>query len=197
MRPGVSRKQGTVELTRDTPSGDIVTSAPLGSVAMSSDGRYLAITTSRTKFLLPALQLIGSARAVPGPRELYVVDLQNRTLERVTHSISGGDVDGGAQDGVTISGDGSRLAFSSFAGNLFHGDANQRADAFVVTRLPEPSEGTEAGGGENGGGSSITVDRAGPRLFVQGEGEGGRRRRADHLGPRRRRYRGGRDRARR
>src|SRR5262249_22290623 len=124
MSPGLTRKQSTVELTRDNPSSDIATSSPLTSLAMSSNGRYLAITTARTRFTLPALQLVGTTRAVPGPPELYVVDLQTHTVERVTHSISGGDVDAGVNDGVTLSSDASRVAFSSFAGNLFHGDAN-------------------------------------------------------------------------
>lgn len=173
MRPGVSRKQSTVELTRDTSTGDLATNLPLGSIAISSSGRFLAMTTSRTKFVLPALQLTGAPRAVPGPQELYVVDLQSRTLERATHSISGGDVDGGAQDGVAISGDGSRVAFSSFAGNLFRGDANQRADAFVATRLPQPIEGAPTAARAAGGASSVKESRAGPRVFVRAQAKAG------------------------
>jgi len=173
MRPGVSRKQGTVELTRDTSSGDLATNLPLGSVAMSSGGRYLALTSGRTQFALPALRLIGAPRAVPGPQEVYVVDLQSRTLERATHSTSGGDVDGGAQDGITIAADGSRVAFSSFAGNLFRGDANQRADAFLATRLPELAAGGGAGSPAQGGESSIRVGRASPRLIVRAKAKGG------------------------
>ncbi|HYJ22496.1 MAG TPA: hypothetical protein VEW07_10790 [Solirubrobacterales bacterium] len=173
MRPGVSRKQGTVELTRDTSTGDLATNLPLGSIAMSADGRHLALTTSRTRFALPALQSIGAPRAVPGPQELYLVDLQSRTLERVTHSVFGGDVDGGAQDGLTISGDGSRVAFSSFAGNLFRGDANQRADAFVATLLPQPREGVPAGTGAAGGISSVKESRARPRVTVRAKAKAG------------------------
>ncbi|MBK5220417.1 MAG: PD40 domain-containing protein [Thermoleophilia bacterium] len=166
MRPGLSRKQSTTELTRDSPNGDLATSSPLGSVAMSTDGRYLALSTSRTKFTLPTLALVGSSRVVPGPQELYVVDLQARTLERATHSTSGGDVDGGVQDGLTIAADGSRVAFSSFAGNLFRGDSNQRADAFIASRVLEPAPGPPAGG-EADGFSTETVSRGGPRVSVR------------------------------
>jgi len=172
MRPGVSRKQGTIELTRDTSSGDLATNLPLGSVAMSPGGRYLALATGRTRFALPALRLLGTPRAVPGPQEVYVVDLLSRTLERATHSTSGGDVDGGAQDGITISADGSRVAFSSFAGNLFRGDANQRADAFLATRLPELAVGDAGGGRAQGGESSIQIGRAAPRLIVRAKAKG-------------------------
>lgn len=171
MRPGVSRKQGTTELTRDTSGGDLATSSALGSIALAPDGRHLALTTSRTKFTLPALQLIGSGRTIPGPQELYAVDLQARTIERVTRSLLGGDVDGGSQDGVTISADGAQIAFSSFAGNLFRGDANQRADAFVATRLLEPAGGTGGTAGAGAGASSVTVGRAGPRVIVRAKGK--------------------------
>ena len=166
MHPSLSRKAATVELTRDSTGSDLSTSSALGSVAISPDGRYLGITTSRTKFILPALQQVGSTRVVPGPQELYVVDLQAGTIERATRSATSGDTDGGVQDGVTISAGGERLAFSSFAGNLFFGDANQRADAFVVTRLAETPGGVPAGGGDAGA-SSVTAGRAGPRVIVR------------------------------
>lgn len=167
MRPGVSRKQGTTELTRDTSGGDTAIAATLGSIAMTAGARYLALTTSRSQFVLPALRVLGSPRVVPGPQELYVVDLHARTIERATRSFNGGDVDGGAQDGVTISADGGRVAFSSFAGNLFRGDANQRADAFVATRLAEPPPQSLPPGFGDGGVSSVTVSRAGPRVIVR------------------------------
>jgi len=137
MDPGLTRKQATVELTRDTTGGDQATSAPLGSVAISPDGRYLAVTTVRTTFTLPALDLLGDPRAIAGPRELYVADLEEETIERVTRSFGGGDIDAAVQNGVTLSANGERVAFVSFAGNLFFGDANQRPDAFVAERQPE------------------------------------------------------------
>jgi Tol biopolymer transport system component len=165
MSPGLSRKQATTELTRDSPLNDTANSSPITSVAMSASGRYLAITSSRTQFLLPALQLAGTARTVPGPPEIYVVDLQAHTVERVAHSISGGDVDAGAQSGVTLSSDASRIAFSSFAGNLFVGDANQRPDVFVATRLPNAVEAPPPAGGA-GAPPSIKEDRGHPVVSV-------------------------------
>jgi hypothetical protein len=136
---------------------------------MSSNGRFLAMATGRTQFPLPALQLVDAARAVPGPQELYVADLQSRTIERVTHSISGGDADGSVLDGVSISADGSRVAFTSFAGNLFLGDANGRSDAFLATRMPEIPPGPPTGGSRGDGASSQKVDRAPPRVIVRGK----------------------------
>lgn len=175
MSPGLSRKETTIELTRDPGSFDTATSSPLSSTAMSSSGRYVAITTARTKFTLPALQLLGEARTVPGVRELYVVDLQNRTLERVTRSYAGGDIDADVQNGTTLSADGSRLAFTSFGGNLFFGDANQRADAFVATRRSDPPPTAPEKGPADGGLSTIAVDREGPRIGVRARSQSGGR----------------------
>lgn len=174
MSPGLTRKQSTVELTRETVGNQTDTGPPLSSVAMSASGRYLAITTVRTRFALPTLQLLGEPRPIPGPRELYVVDLQEMTLERVTHSFTGGDIDASVLDGPTLSADGERVAFASFAGNLFFGDANQRADAFVVERFPDqgeelPPEPPGAGGPAG----SIEVDRDGPRIAARAKSKPG------------------------
>ena len=126
---------------------------------ISPGGDFLAITSSRTQFTLPILQLVGQPRAVPGPHELYLIDLQQHTIERAAHSTTGGDIDGEVLDGVSVSSDAGRIAFASFAGNLFNGDANQRADAFVVTREPEPSPGAGSGTGEDGQSSVETFGR--------------------------------------
>jgi hypothetical protein len=174
MRPGLTRKGATVELTRDTLDTNIATASPLSGVAISPDGRYLAITSVRTRFVLPALQLLGEPRAVPGPQELYVVDLQSHTLERVTHSYLGGDTDAGVAEGATIAAGGDRIAFTSFAGNLFFGDANQRADAFVATRQPDVAGGApQKGFGAFGPASTIEEDRSGPQIGVRARSRAG------------------------
>lgn len=166
MNPGLSRKEATIELTRDTVGTDIMTAAPLGSVAMSSGGRYLAVTTVRTSFVLPALLQIGEQRPVPGPRELYVVDLQARTIERATRSYSEGDINADVLNGATISADGSRIALVAFASNLFFGDANQTSDAFVAERVPEEPPGPPPAPLGTGGESSIE-QRRGPSIRVR------------------------------
>jgi hypothetical protein len=117
---------------------------------MSSDRQRLAITTSRTRFVLPALSQIGAPRAVADANELYVIDLPSRTVERVTRSFGGGDIDSAVVNDVTLSGNGDRVAFVSFAANLFFGDGNARPDAFVATRQPEPAPGDGGPGGFGG-----------------------------------------------
>jgi len=140
MSPGVSRKAGTTELTREGSVGDTATGSPIGSLTMSGDGRFVALTTVRTNFALPALTYQGSRRVVSGVRELYVVDLASRTIERATRALNGADIDSDVSNGVTLSADGARIGFTSLAGNHFFGDANQRADGFVVTRGTLPGE---------------------------------------------------------
>ncbi len=159
MDPGLNRKQATTNLTRDAVNGGAALSAPVTSATISRDGQFVAITSSRTQFSLPVLQQVGEPRAVPGPHELYLIDLGQHTIERATHSVGGGDIDGEVLDGVSLSADGGRIAFTSFAGNLFRGDANQRADAFVLTREPEPTPEDGSGSGSGGASSIETLRR--------------------------------------
>jgi WD40-like Beta Propeller Repeat len=142
MAPGVSRKAGTVELTREGTGRDPVDSAPVTAIALSPDGRHLAVVTERTRFLLPALRLVTGVRAVPGLGELYLADLATGTLERAVRAFDGGDAGDGVAPAVALSVRGRRVAFASGAENLFFGDGNQRPDVFVVDRLdaapPQP-----------------------------------------------------------
>jgi hypothetical protein len=144
MSAGVSRKAATVELTRETTGRDPTDSAALTSVAMSEDGRWVAIVTQRTRFALPALSQLGDVRAKVGVDDLYLVDLSARTVERAVHAYTGGDIDAGVQTQVSLSADGRRMVFASGADDLFFGDANQRADVFAVDRLdsapPAPAD---------------------------------------------------------
>lgn len=172
MNAGLSRKQATIELTRDTIQPDTATASPLGGVSISSGGRYLAISTVRTDFVLPVLRMAGEPRQIPGPRELYVIDLQEWTLERVTRSAGGGDIGADVFNGATISADGSRIAFAAFASDLFYGDANQTSDAFVAERVPEQPPGalpTPPGAGLE---SSVEESR-GPSIRVRARAKAG------------------------
>ncbi len=71
------------------------------------------------------------------------------------------------QNGITISSDGARVAFTAFAGNLFFGDANQSTDAFVATRQPDPGGGPVNGSLDDAGASTIESDRGGPQIGIR------------------------------
>lgn len=167
MTAGVTRKVGTTELTRDSPT-DPTTSPPISGVAISPEGRYLAVVSGRTRFTLAALRFLGAPRTIPGKSELYVIDLGEGTIERVAHSTAGGDIDGDVLSAVTISARGERVAFSSFAGNLFFGDANNRSDAFVVSRRPEVGDGPPPSGlGPASSTGIVEFGRGGPQIGVR------------------------------
>jgi hypothetical protein len=158
MRPGLSRKAGTVELTRPGAQLDTVASSSITSLAMSTDGRYIAFNTVRTQFLLPSPRLVDPPAAVADVSELYVLDVGAMEIERVTCPApvfeqtnpqlwNGGEVDGDTLAGLSISDDGTRIAFSSKARNLFLGDSNDRGDAFVADR---GQSGVQDGAGAGG-----------------------------------------------
>ncbi|MBU6337962.1 MAG: hypothetical protein KGR19_09155 [Acidobacteria bacterium] len=137
MSPGISRKAGTVELTREAlripEAGD-----PIDGLSLSADGRWLAVTTFRRAFTLPALATDGTVRSNSSARELYLVDVPGRRIERVLTGWRGEDANGSVAIFPSTSGDGRRVAFISSATNLLFGDANARADAFVAERLDRP-----------------------------------------------------------
>ena len=135
MRAGVSRKAGTLELTREGTSRDPVASSPVERATLSADGRFAAIVTQRTRFLAPSPPLTSSVRTTAGFSELYLLDLAGTSIERVVRGRDGADADGNVVGTPSLSDDGTRVAFLSAATNLFHGDANGRTDAFVADRL--------------------------------------------------------------
>jgi Tol biopolymer transport system component len=138
MAPGVSRKAGTRELTREA-QGVPNASFPIEGAELSGDGTKIVVATQRTTYLLPGLSFVGAPRALAQNRDLYVLDLSANTIERVTRAYDGGDSQGDVTTQPTISADGSRIAFVSGATDLFFGDANNQPDAFAVTRQAPPS----------------------------------------------------------
>jgi hypothetical protein len=126
-----------VELTREGTGRDPTDSAAIDGVSISPDGRYVALVTRRTKFILPALSLLGDVRAVPDTDDLYLVDLITRTIQRAVHNYGGTDPDANIAVGVSMSQDARRIVFATGADNLFFGDANQRTDVFSVDRLDQ------------------------------------------------------------
>ena len=89
MTEGRSRTAASVELTREGAARDPLESASISAVALSPDGRWAAITSQRTRFLLPALRLVDTPTTLPGLEELYLIDLEGRTLERALRGLRG------------------------------------------------------------------------------------------------------------
>ena len=109
--------------------------------AISADGTRLAFTTARQFFPLAPPTLISPLPTGLGTvSELYQVSLDGQTIERVTpgpgQSASLGGPTGGGAESPSFGAGGRVLSFSSTARNLVSGDANEKADVFVVEALP-------------------------------------------------------------
>ncbi len=164
MHAGLTRNQALLPLTElaSGQSADLATNAPIVDLAISADGTQVAFTTKRTVFPLGLPTFVSAPAAVPGMVELFVADLADETLTRVTRGFEGGagehphEPKPTGEDPYLISGDGAlspsftsdddTLAFSSTADNLVYGDGNtpplghesslfDGSDAFVVSRV--------------------------------------------------------------
>ena len=133
MKPGVTRKQGTRELTLAASTGNPGASPSIESLALSQDGSTIAFTTPRDNFVLPEPQPVGSFRPSPTASDLYLIHLGENTLERAVLSDEGGDPNGSIAVNPTLSENGSTVAFASSSSNLIFGDANGVSNAFIVT----------------------------------------------------------------
>ncbi len=125
------------------------------------------LVTARTKYTLPVLQFRGTPGRFPTVATSTSSTCWKSRSNGRRSSSEGGDTNGDVLNGVTISADGERIAFVSFAGNLFFGDANQRADAFVVERQPDPGNEQPKGTGGGVGESTIESSRGGPQITVR------------------------------
>ena len=79
--------------------------------AISADGRYVA-------FIIAGLDLVPGAVTTGGVANAYVRDLTGNTTTLISVNAAGNDGANSAVNGVTLSADGSRVAFSSTAQNL-------------------------------------------------------------------------------
>ncbi len=151
MASGLSRIQAMRQLTKWTnpnPAAKTFSEinayppyvGPIEECAISPDGRYIAFTTLRQRFEH------GSTLVTPLPAtasllpELYQLNLELGTIERVTPgpgtgvSIAGTVGEGAAMP--SFSENGRLLAFADNAYNLVSGDANEESDVFLVESTP-------------------------------------------------------------
>lgn len=163
MSPGLSRAEAVRQLTAEIPfrpeePEKTINQEPYVSfnghvyaIAISPDGRRIALATARQRFPLAPPNLVGFPPGSLGLVELYLIDIGDGTLERVTHGIGGGAEASLALTGTGQGGDGAGapsfgaagrlIAFSSTASNLVEGDGNEASDAFTVEDLTSPGTG--------------------------------------------------------
>ncbi len=158
MHEGLTRMQALRQLTElaSADQADLAENGPIEDLGISPNGTRIAFTTKRTQFPLGSPAYVSAPEPVAGLAELFVVDLENDTLTRLT-SFEGGasehphearppgeDPYSKPSDGAlspSFSDDGRLTAFSSTASNLVYGDGNtppvnsglfDGSDAFVV-----------------------------------------------------------------
>ena len=92
------------------------------SVAMSADGRYVAVQSFATNFVPDDTNNRG---------DIFRIDLQTLAAIRVSMSTAGAQANGTSWGPMAISADGRIVAFLSEASNLVPGDTNGVTDVFV------------------------------------------------------------------
>jgi Tol biopolymer transport system component len=133
---------GTLQLISRLPGGG-ATNGPTTEVDVSADGRYVAFVTEATNLLATDLNGADS--------DVFVYDTLTGNLQLVSRRGATGAQGNARSWGVSISEDGSKLAFTSYSTNLVSGDTNGQPDAFVrdlaapmTTRVSTNSNGKEA-----------------------------------------------------
>ncbi len=112
----------TGALTRlDTTQAGAPANDASGGLAFSPDGSKAAFWSNATN-LVPGDD--------NGVRDIFVKDLRSGALTRVSTAADGTQADGASRQPV-FSPDGTKLAFTSVAGNLVQGDTNRDDDVFV------------------------------------------------------------------
>jgi Tol biopolymer transport system component len=158
MRPGVTRKASTRELTLAVSSGAQGSTPSIESLALSRDGSTIAFTTPRDSFVLSEPQPLGAFRPLPTASDLYVIQLAANTLERAVVGYEGGDPNRSVSVSPTLTDNGSTLAFVASASNLTFGDANSASDAFTATfGVPGGTAAPPAGVNAGSGGFALTA----------------------------------------
>jgi PKD repeat protein len=92
--------------------------------SISSDGRFVAFESDATNLV---------ADDTNNATDVFVADVQNGSIERISLGLSGVEANGASTNPV-ISGNGRYVAFESFASNLVSGDTNRVIDIFVYDR---------------------------------------------------------------
>lgn len=151
---------------RDTGVVGLVSKRDANAMAewprISSDGTIVAYQSTASN------EVAGDTN---GQLDAFVVDRTDKSVTRVSVSSSGTQGDG-ASGALTLSADGSRVAFGSYASNLVADDANNGQDVFLhnrktatTTRVSVSSSGSEAVKQCGFG----TVDSGNPELSNDGQ----------------------------
>jgi Tol biopolymer transport system component len=149
---------GTIRLVSDAPNHDPA-NGDATEVDISANGRYVAFVSGATNLLADDTNAELS--------DVFLFDLQTSSLTLVSRRGATGAQGNGVSWNVSISDDGSKVAFTSDASNLIASDTNKVSDTFVrdvpgaVTTLV-----SRASGGKLANGLSTNAGISGNAAFV-------------------------------
>ena len=155
MSGGIGNDYYVVENSNDVVIEDnntplIRVSVSSNSTQASHDSVSRSISANGTKVVFESFSANLVSGDTNGSVDIFVKDLSTGELTLVSSSSSGGQANGHSSDAY-ISGDGTKVVFSSLADNLVAGDTNNEADIFVkdlstgeLTRVNTSSSGVEA-----------------------------------------------------
>ena len=142
MAPGLSRGQALTQLTEwasyNFTAGAADATGALTGIAISPEGDEVAFVTQRTEFPLSPPLLTTPALTSVGNPQLYVVDLDDGTMQLASLGFDGQPANDPIES-PSFSDDGGPIAFASPATNLVYGaesdlyDGSQLAGAEVFT----------------------------------------------------------------
>jgi hypothetical protein len=156
MAEGLSRRQAVKQWTFEVPAHsasadqtNIPGDGDLYNLSLDGAGDEVAFTTARQQFPGGAVSLFGSAPSALGLQEVYLLNLENGSLQRVTHgdrgisepSLAKGEAANRSTAGagsVALDEKGDLVAFASTASNLVPGDANDESDVFIDNIAEKP-----------------------------------------------------------
>ncbi|HEX6845036.1 MAG TPA: hypothetical protein VF235_07980, partial [Actinomycetota bacterium] len=160
---------GTIELA--SRLGATQANGATTEVDISADGRYVAFVTHATNLL--------GTDANGDLSDVFVLDRQTDALTLVSRRGATGAQGNSTSVNVSISNDGTKVAFASYASNLVGNDTNNAADAFVrdlaepmTTRVSTNSNGRQANAatlyvGLAGGGAVVGFASAASNLVAK------------------------------
>lgn len=106
-----------------------------GAVDISANGRMIAFVANTDASTLPVPTFVGTGIG-RGAQNVYAMDLDTQTFERVTRAYTSDAADGNSTS-AAISGTGDRVVLRSDATNLLFGDFNANSDVFVADRFDD------------------------------------------------------------
>ncbi len=133
MSPSVAVTVSTPPPASTSPTRVHVTSdgseaqGQVSDVAISSDGRYVAFSSDAPNLV---------AEDSNGTTDVFLHDRTTKTTTLISKTASGA-AGNGVSSGVSISGDGNRIAFDSSATDLVTNDTNDTMDVFVYDRTSD------------------------------------------------------------